>query len=212
MGQASWLTRVLIAVVALGPTGAPAAARDFLYKEWRFDTDAVPGELSAALATSLQAQIDLVESLPVKPEIMDFFRHVEVKVDPETIGLHAFYRAQVSRRISVHRVELGTLIEPPDRPLLLRMLLFAYLEQRVPEGRHNRKLGGWLEDAKRSGVFPYKQLVHSPENFFALGAGAILWGRGSPDAPVVRAKLRETVPDFYDWVAAEFYPAGEPAR
>jgi len=112
----------------------------------------------------------------------------------------------------MHRIELGTLIEPPERPLLLRLLLFDYLYERVPDGKRDARLVGWLEDAKRSGAFPYKTLVHNTENFFALGVAAILWDRDPPEARVVRAKLRETLPDFYAWVVAAFYPAGEPAH
>jgi len=201
----------LVAGVIVGLLGAPAAARDFIYKEWRFNTDAVPGELPDALVQSLQAQIDLVESLPIRPEIMRFFRHVEVVVDPEVLGAQGFYRVNIRRKVWMRRIELGTLIVPPDSPLLLRMLLYAYLDERVAEGRRNAKIAAWLEDAKRSGAFPYKQLIHSPEDFFAVGTGAILWGR-APQGRTVRAKLREKVPDFYAWVVAEFYPAGEPAR
>lgn len=201
--------RLIFAVVGLGLIGAPAAASEFRYKDWRFNTDAVTGELSEELVRSLQRQIDIVESLTIKPEIKAFFQRVDVRVDPNTMGFQAFYRAR-NGRISFHRIHLGTQADPPNRPVLLRMLLLAYLEERMPQGWHNAQIARYLDDAKRTGAFTRQtQMMHSPEDFFAFGVGAVLWG-GTAVGQSVRANIRDKLPDFYGWIIKEFYPPGAP--
>ncbi|MBV8165452.1 MAG: hypothetical protein JO021_01580 [Alphaproteobacteria bacterium] len=204
------------------PTGAGGAP--FYYKAWRFNTSAVPNQLSASLTRSLEAQIDLVEALPLRPEVLRFFRDVDVKVDPATLGKAAFYRTAKQRSArsarmaseraasqemktrpgaTVHRIYLSTQPVPPDQPLLLTMLLHALFDRRLADADVAR-VEAWFDEAKRTGAFANRsEMMHGPEAFFANGAGAVLYGRW-PEEPFERAKMRDRLPDFTAWVVSEF--------
>jgi hypothetical protein len=195
----------------LGLIAAPARASEFAYKDWRFDTDAIHGPLSDAVIQSFQAQIDIVESLNIKPDIKDFFRHVSVIVEPGTIGYDARYYARTYRRRllpNIHRILLTTRIEQPDNPVLLNVLLAAYLDERVADRWRDGQMTDYLNDARRSGAFPNRSdMLRTPQAFFATCVGVVLWGHATRE-PFRRAKVREKLPAFYDWIVTEFYPAG----
>lgn len=203
--------RTLIVGAALSLTAAPARASEFAYKSWRFDTDAVHGPLPGEVIGSFQAQIDIVESLTIKPEIKDFFRHVSVRVEPSAVGYDAAYRSRDSRKTrttSFHRIFLSARAVPPDNPVFLRTLLIAYLDERVANSWRDTQLAGYLDDAKRSGAFPNRSdMLKTPEDFFAACASVVLVGRSARE-PQRRANVRETLPVFYGWIVREFYPAG----
>jgi hypothetical protein len=209
------------AIVLLGLLlGLPAAASELEYKGWHFNTSAVHGELPDALVQSLQAQIDLIERLNLKPEIKAFFREVEVRVDPATLGHTAFYRSlrgpgliqgNGKRLVGVqrvHRIYLGTQPIPPIEPIFLRTLLFAYLDQEVPDGRRNRRLRSYFDRAHRTEEFAIgSKMLESSQLFFAHAVSVVLLGR-STEEPFDRAKVRKYLPDFYDWIVGEFAADG----
>ena len=203
--------RSVIIGAALSLLGGRARASDFAYKNWRFNTDAVHGPLADELVRSLQAQIDLVESLGIKPEIKAFFRRVDVKIDPSTLGLTGIYRSRTSGNALVadtRRIFLTTRVIAPDSPSLLYLLLLAYVDQRVPPDWRKAALTRWLEAAKRTDAFGNRsEMLHSPPEFFAACAAVVLWGRASRE-PLTREKVRDKLPDFYAWIAKEFFAPG----
>jgi hypothetical protein len=201
--------RALLLGAGTALVGASARAGELVYRDWRIDTDAVHGELSAAQVKSLQAQVDLVESLAVKPEIKAFFRRVEVKADPSTLGFSAFYRSRSRRGAATfHRIHLGIQPQPPDSPVLLSMLLVAYLDERLPQGKNNKQLQQYYDDARQSGAFSNRaKMFEDPPEFFGVCGAVVLWGR-APIEPFERARVKQTLPDFYGWVVKEFYPDG----
>ena len=92
--------------------------------------------------------------------------------------------------------------------MLLYLLLVAYLDQNVAKGWNNPRVKAWLEDAKRSGAFKSgAQMLHSPNEFFGSSAGTVLYGRW-PAEPFERAKVRDALPAFYDWVVSELVTDG----
>jgi hypothetical protein len=188
-----------------------ARAGDLEYRDWRVNTSAVREPLSDALIHAVEAQIDMVESLPLKPAVKAYFRKVDIKVDSSTLGHPGMYQWRTShslRGTTVHRITLGTGPIPANQPLLLYLLLLAHLDQNVERGWHNRRIKGWLDDAKRSGAFKTgAKMLHGPPEFFASSTGAVLLGRW-PDEPYERAKVRARLPDFYAWVVGEFVPDG----
>jgi hypothetical protein len=227
--------RAVLVGAGLSLVAPPARAAPFSYKEWRFDTSALPNPPNAALTRSLEAQIDIVDALPLRPDVLRFFRGFDVKVDPATLGKAALYRSdrergragpsnhprRASRRgATIHRIYLSTQPMPPDSPVFLRMLLLAYLDRRVEDGWDNERVAGWLEDAKRTGVFSGRseamstlgfagrtEMMNSPEEFFANGVGAVLHGTW-PVEPFERRKIRDKLPAFYDWIVHEFLTDG----
>jgi hypothetical protein len=215
--------RAVLIGVGLALVARPARAGPFYYKGWSFNTSAMPNPPSAALTRSLEAQIDIVEALRLRPEVLRFFRDFDVKVDPATLGKAALYRSETSRSektpgssprpkdrrgATIHRIYLSTQPVPPDRPVFLKMLLLAYMDRRVPDGWDNARVAAWLEEAKRTGAFAHRsEMMHNPEEFFANGAGAVLHGRW-PEEPFTREKVRQKLPSFDDWIVSELCPAG----
>jgi len=196
----------------------PAAAADFAYRGWRIDADAIHGELAPALVRALQAQVDLVESLAIKPDIKAFFRDMSIKIEPgiDALGFAGLYHLHRRRQSwsrshrggSTNHIDLGTRPAAPDDPVLLYFLLLAYLDWRVPEGVDNPEIAAFFEQARISGAFPNRaRMLESPQAFFACCASVALWGR-APVEPLERARLREKLPRFYGWIERAFYPGG----
>lgn len=197
----------LASPVAAGDFTYAVAAGDFTYKDWRFDTSAVHEGLSDSLVRAFQAQIDIVESLSIKPEIKSFLRAVDVKVEPSTFGAYGFYRAQRGR-VSIHRVYLSTREPPADSPVLLALLLYDYLRERIRDGRDNAAIAGYFDEARHMNAFANRStMMRNPTEFFSASAAVVMWGR-APQEPRTRAKLRKALPDFYEWLVTEFYPPG----
>ena len=180
----------------------PVWAMEFAYRGWRFNTDAARGPLPAALADSLKAQVDIVESLDLKPPIKAFFQGVPLEIDPTTKGGAGEYN--FDRR----RMYLSMDIDPPENPVFLHELLHAYHDQRLPGGRRNAQVIGFYEQAKRSGRFPPRSyMLKNPVEFFAMCASVVLWGRAARP-PSTREAVREALPDMYDWIVREFTATG----
>lgn len=193
--------RVLIGAV-LSLAAAPAWAADFAYKGWRFDTGGVHGALPDALIQSLQAQIDIVESIDFKPEIKAFFHSVPLEIDKRTSGGDGAYSFRE------HRMRLSVAIDPPENPVFLHELLHAYHEQRLPGGLQNAKVLGYYAAAKRSGAFPPQAyMLKDPIEFFAMCASVVLWGRAARP-PGTREHVHQVLPDMYDWIVGEFTATG----
>ncbi len=203
--------RAVLVGASLSLLGAPAWAGDVEYRDWRVDASAVPGPLADALVRSLEAQIDMVESLPLRSAVKAYFRRVDVKLDTSTLGHQGLYRGRSSRSLrgtTLHRITLSTRPIPTQDPVLLYLLLLAYLDQDVAKGWKNPRVKAWLEDAKRSGAFKSgAQMLNSPNAFFASSAATVLYGRW-PTEPLERAKVRDKLPAFYDWVVGEFVTDG----
>jgi hypothetical protein len=190
--------RIFIAGVGLALISVPAWGAEFSYKDWRFNTDALNGPLPTALVQSLQAQVDIVESLNIKPEIKTFFRSVPLEIDLTTRGGPGAYSFQK------HRMFLSAQIDPPENPVFLHELLHAYHDQKLPDGFRNAKVIDYYEQAKRSGLFPADSyMLKNKAEFFAMGASVMLWGRAARP-PSTRANVKAKMPDFYDWVVQEF--------
>jgi hypothetical protein len=198
----------LIVGACMSLASVPTSASEFAYKDWRFDTDAVEGPLPDAVIRSLQAQIDIVENLNISPDIKAFFRHVSVKIEPSALGFDGFYRARETRKLTLHRIVLSARAIPPEKPVLLRLLLFDYVVERVPNRWRKTELVAYFNEAKRWDAFPNRsEMMSNPAAFLSRCATVVMLGH-VPDGPTVRADVREKLPDFYDWIVKEFYPAG----
>jgi hypothetical protein len=194
--------RGFLAGAAAGLAVGPARAADFAYKGWSFDIDRGGGPLPDALLRSLQAQIDIVEAIDIKPDIRAFFRAVPKAIVPHTpLGPGAY-------DFEKRRMFLDRQIDPPENPVLLHELLHAYHQQRLPEGLKNPRIIAFFEAASLSGRFPAQAyMLTNAAEFFAMCASVVLWGRAARP-PSTRAQVRETLPLFYDWIVAQFTPDG----
>lgn len=203
--------RSLLLAAGAGLVARPARASEFTYKDWHFDTDEVDGPLPDEIVRSLQAQIDIVESLTIKPEIMAVFRGVEVKVQSNLRSISGgfLHRNQSRRSAHIHKIVLsGVRVVPSENPFFLQLLLFDYLDERVPDGWRNADLWRFFNEARQSGTFANKaDMLNTQGDFFAICTSVILWGRAARE-PFTRARVREKLPGFYDWIVKAFTPDG----
>lgn len=153
------------------------------------------GPQTPAVAVSLAAQIALVKSLRVKPDIAAFFAGQLITVD-----LAADTRTRAGPR--------GVFFErrpmPPENPVLLHELLHRYHLLRLPDGFRNIRVLRFYAEAQANGRFPPDAyMLTNPVEFFAMTASVVLWGTAARP-PFLRATVREKLPDLYRWIVAEF--------
>jgi hypothetical protein len=212
--------RSLLLAAGAGLIAPPARASEFAYKDWHFDTDDVKGGLSDDFVRYYQTQIDMIEGLTIKPEIKAFFRGVDIKVEAMSAVARYYSRGEGPFGVSgpsgrapgstpIHRMLVSsTHLPPAENPILLQGVLYAYLGQRISGGRRNPELVRFFDDARRSGKFPNAApMLESEQTFFGLCGSVILWGHATRE-PFTRARVREQLPRFYDWVVKEFAPDG----
>jgi len=194
--------RDLLVAAVLGLAAAPAWAGEFAYRGWRFNTGPIHDQLSDEFVRSLQAQIDIVESVDLKPLIKAFFQGVPkeiVTTTPHGPGAYDFGR---------HRMYLSAEIDPPGNPVLLHELLHAYHDQRLPGGVRNHQVIYWYDQAKLAGLFPAQSyMLKNASEFFAMCVSVVLWGH-SARPPSTRETMRRALPDMYDWIVTEFTATG----
>lgn len=149
---------------------------------------------SADIVTSIERQIDLVESVQVSPEVMAFFRaqRIFINDDPEEIS-RAGRRTFLARRV-----------HPADNPVLLHELIHRWTYERIPGGVNNPDLLRFYQAAKASGMFPAKAyMLSNPNEFLAMTASTVIHGRASRP-PFTRDNVRTRLPELYAFIVRTF--------
>lgn len=181
---------------------ASAFAADLSYKTWSFAPGGGIRDLPDATIQSLKDQANIVDSLPIKPQILAFFHAVPLEVDPTTSGGAGAYS------FDKHKMFLSLQPDPPANPVFLHELLHAYHDQRLPGGRGNRTILGFYGEASKSGGFPDRSyMMKNHVEFFAMCTSVVLWGKAARP-PYTRSNVQDHLPDFYTWIVEEFYPPG----
>jgi hypothetical protein len=186
--------RLLLAGLAAGgPAVARASTRD--YRGWTIDDDALPGGLSGATWDSLKAQIDLVESVKIRPEIIAYWRSQRLIMDPtlKEPGL-----------AGPMRLFLSPDPQPRENPVLLHELIHVYHFNKIAGGQANPQLIAFYEAAKRGGWYPPRAYVlKNVIEFFAMNASVVLWGKAARP-PLKRETVQHNQPDLYAWIVDTF--------
>ncbi|MFN3838385.1 MAG: hypothetical protein ACK4MI_11805 [Brevundimonas sp.] len=165
------------------------------YGGFAIDLSLAPEATRAATLASLRAQIDLVNSLKIRADILDWFRSVPLVVDPSIRGPGEFRNG----RLALKDVET-----PADNPLLLHELLHGWHFQKMPDRRRNPEILAFYDQAKASGAFPARSyMLSNVVEFFAMTASVALWGRAARP-PRTRERLRQVMPAYYDWLVEQF--------
>jgi hypothetical protein len=176
------------------------AARHVSYRGYNIDLSAAPDEArAAAIEGSIKKQIDLVESLPLKPELLDAFRRLPIIVTPG-IGMFTRYTVGVG-------VEVGLKPLPEDRPTLLHEYLHVFHMEMLPQGLENPDIIYFYDRAKTGQIYPAEAyLLKEPAEFFAMTASAFLMGKIAR-APFTRENLEKKQPRYAQYLASLFEPA-----
>ena len=161
-----------------------------------FAIDWQGGEQTPDLLASLQAQIALVKSLRVKPEVAAFFAAQVITVDlvPNT-------RTRAGPRgVFFQRSPLP----PPDHPVLLHELLHRYHLLQLPDGFRNATILDFYTKAKAAGDWPPQAYLYTNvQEFFAMVASVTLCGHAARP-PYKRSEVKSKLPEMYRWIVAEF--------
>lgn len=182
---------VLAGLLAAAPLAAHADPRT--YRGWTIDESA--HALTDPEWTSLKAQIDLVESVKIKPEIKDYWRSQILIIDPTM---------KQPGRAGPMRLFLSPAPNPPINPVLLHELIHVYHFNKLPQGRNNPTVIRFYEVAKRADYYPPQAyLLSNPAEFLAMNASVVIWGRAARP-PFERATVKRNQPDLYAWIVEEF--------
>jgi hypothetical protein len=183
----------------------PPPSLVFTYRGWRIDASrAARAQPPIKTTRAIQAQIDLVERLNLKPDVIAFMRAQPVLADGvrATPGDYAEYVA--GRGVLLHAPMLDA-----KKPILLSGLLKAYMAERLPGGQANLQVMALRDQAAARRKWPKTALMlQSNENFFTLTAAAYLYGAITRE-PYSRADLRKTEPACYQWLA-NLFDGGRP--
>ena len=177
---------------------APPPQLVFDYHGWRVDASkAGRGLAPEKTVKALKTQIDIVEHVGLKPQILAAMRTQPVLADP-TVGREAGrYSAARSILLRVKRLDA-------KKPILLQALLSAYQDQHIPGGFNNPQIAAFRAEAAARHVWPRNAvMLQSNGEFFAETASAYLYGAITRE-PYTRADLRKTQPVYYQWLATLF--------
>lgn len=170
-------------------------AADQSYGGFAIDLNLAPQTTRDATLRSLRAQIDLVNSLKIKPDVMAWFRTVPLIIDPSIREPGEFRNG---------RLALKDIATPADNPLLLHELLHGWHFQMMPGRRRNPEVLAFYAQAKASGAFPAQSyMMSNVGEFFAMTASVVLWGKAARP-PSTRERLRAVMPAYYDWLVGQF--------
>lgn len=184
---------------------APPPRLVFVYRGWRVDASRAARLQSPAKTTrAIQAQIDLVERLNLKPDTIAFMRAQPVLADGARAAAGDYAEYVPGRGVLLHARMLDG-----KKPILLGGLLKAYLAQRVPGGAANPELTALRAQAAARRVWPKTALMlQDNEAFFSLSGSAYLYGAITRE-PYSRADLKKTEPGCYQWLA-NLFDGGRP--
>jgi hypothetical protein len=181
----------------------PPPNLDFTYRGWTVRADAAahlqPPEKTVA---AIKAQIDIVEQLNLRPEVIAAWRAMPIYVD-------ASNGREVGRYSSDRRILLRVRRLDAKRPALLHAALLAYQDQRLPAGFANPDIARYRQDIAGRHVWPKAAIMlQNNGEFFAVTASAYLYGEITRE-PYTRADLRKTQPNYYGWLA-KLFDGGRP--
>jgi len=182
------------------PPKAPPPRLVFSYRGWRVDASrTAKAQPPTRTVSAVMAQIDLVEGLNLKPDIIGFMRAQPILCDGATNPALETGDFVPGRGVVLHVRRLDR-----KKPALLHGLLKAYMVERLPGGVANAEVAGLRNAAAGRHVWPKTaRMLQGNDEFFSLTAAAYLFGAITRE-PYTRADLRKTEPGCYQWLANLF--------
>lgn len=151
---------------------------------------------------AIDAQIDLVEHVGLKPDVLAEMRATPIRADIAKQGEGARYVAGQGVWLKVRRLD-------PRRPVLLAGLLRAYHDQRLATQPAGMDVARFRGEALSHHAWPKTALMlQSDTDYFALTGAVYLYGSITRE-PYSRADLRQTQPQYYHWLA-QLFDDGKP--
>jgi hypothetical protein len=181
----------------------PAPSLDFAYRGWTVRADAAaPAQPPEKTIKAIKAQIDIVEQLHLKPEMIGAWRAQPIYGDP-SLG------REVGRYTGDRRILLRVKRLDPKRPALLHALLLAYQDQRLPGGFANPDIARFRQEIAARHIWPKTAIMFQNNGeFFAVTASAYLYGEITRE-PYTRTDLKKTQAAYFQWLA-NLFDGGRP--
>jgi hypothetical protein len=168
-----------------------------VHRGFEIDASLVTGRHDAeALEASAKQQVDIVLSVALRPDFIDFFRQYRVKLVPG-LSNHGRYSKDQGVALGASSMSVAT-------PVLLHEYLHAFHDEKLPGGRANPDILLYYRRAKAIGAYPTAAyMLRNPGEFFAMTASAYLYGRIARP-PCDRATVRATQPYYYRYLSKLF--------
>jgi len=176
----------------------PQPSLDFTYRGWTVRAGAAARvERPEKTVRAIKAQIDIVEQIRLKPEMLDALRLLPIEADVSAGREVGHYTADRRVMLRVKRLDA-------KRPALLHAVLLAYIDRRLPGGFANPDVGRYRQQITDRHVWPKAAvMLQNNGEFFAVTASAYLYGEITRE-PYTRADLKKTQPEYYQWLARLF--------
>jgi hypothetical protein len=201
----------------LAPTPNLAPEDKFTYQGFVVDVSGIKSpEVRSSMSDALRAQIDVVRSVTLKPEVLQFFQAIPFKAFEsypppfQTSQNTAIYTGggPIEAGLVLMRPYTGPMRPegPSVAPVLLHEYMHAYHDKRLLGGLKNPDVRRFWNEAKERMIFPPDAYMLSNVNeYFAMMASVYLYGSAGRD-PFTRANIKAKQPEAYAWLEREFGP------
>jgi hypothetical protein len=194
---------VVLASILVAASSSRADPLIFDYRGFHVDLSGARGAMAdAKMIAAVKRQIDIVEQMKLKPDVIAFMRTVKIWANPKKTGLGPGHYARATG-VDLQMDQLDT-----KRPILLHELLHAYHDQQLPNGFANKDIQTFYERGRSAGWPSDSYLMSNHREFFAVSASVYLFG-DIPRPPESRKQLREKQPQYYQWLA-DLFDGGKP--
>ncbi|ANM11025.1 MULTISPECIES: hypothetical protein [unclassified Rhizobium] len=183
---------------AIAATGTAAAdALVFNYHGWQVDlTNARGAEPDREMVTAVKRQLDIVEHVDLKPDILKFMRTIRIWANPAAAGFGpGHYSSKTGIDLRVRGLE-------PDKPIILHELLHAYNDRMLPGGFGNSDIKQFFNSGQALWL-GNSYMMSNDREFFAVTASVYLFG-DIDRPPYSRSQLKTNQPRYYQWLATLF--------
>jgi hypothetical protein len=193
---------VALVVNALFIGIASAGPLIFEYHGWHVDLTKAKGrESDQKMIDAVKRQLEIVEHVSLKPQVLEFTRTIKIWADPAAKNQSPGHYAHAAG------VDLRVRKLDPNKPIILHELLHAYHDQVLPSGFGNPEIRTFYERGKK--LWPEKSyMLKNAREYFAVTASVYLFG-DIKRPPYSRAQIREKQPLYYKWLA-DLFDDGKP--
>jgi hypothetical protein len=190
----------LVAVFLISAAGIQTASANplvFDYHGWHVDlTGAKGAEPDRKMVDAVKRQLDIVEHVDLKPQVLQFMRTIKIWANPANAKFGpGHYGHATGIDLRVKRLD-------PHKPIVLHELLHAYNDRVLPDGFRNPDIRKFFRRGKKlwpAGAY----MMTNDREFFAVTASVYLFG-DIVRPPYSRAQLRAKQPHYYEWLAKLF--------
>jgi len=164
-------------------------------------SDQQKADFSSKDAPSLDRQLDIVESVGLAPDVLNFFKGITIYVDPELRGNPGYFSVRDGTAI----VSVQPLVFPDNKPILLHELLHAYhygvLSMSNPTIRD--AYGAPRRGNAYPAAFQNSHFLSNEKEFFAISGTIYLFGN-IQQPPFNCEILAKTAPGYLEFLGKTF--------